>query len=559
MALTFQINGTDRRNKLRDGTLTVEKYFGVEVLTCQIVEKSTPGASAFRPTLGQSIYVKDGTDLVFGGTIVERREETVWQGAGVPSLTLNTLTAKSYETLADTIVVDRYVVASQGVLTTAAALCTTYLVPLSISNIGTTSGGPTLPALEFDHQPLSAIFNQLTELSGYPWRINGDKQFGFLAPGDLTAPAASESTAYDDGFVVEQSRVQRVTRLFLRTGGTGTVTHTESRTLNGVQTTFLLNVEPKDAPTVVTENGSPQTIGGGTWTYNSTLKAIVRSSGGTNGHAISVSYPVEFPAWLRVWDASVQAAAGTWVTASLVDAIVEASEQTDLAQAKAWGDSELARRVAQPLTVSFVTRTKGYYPLQQVSLTFADSNVSGNYLVQSVRVDARDDDNVLYTVTGVEGTTLNENWFEFFKQRGGTSSGGVAVVGSAGSSGSTTAGTAPLRLALGGDNYFRDNSSDWADISNAIPLAGSAALAGSYTLRTPRYVVGGGGTSLELRLYDTTNASVVASVSGTTSSTWATATTAVTLPAAAGVCLMQYLMVGGTAEGVVGQCVLERD
>ena len=559
MALTFQINSVDRRANLRDGSLSVEKYFGVEVLTCQVFERSTPGASAYRPTLGQSIYVKDGTDLVFGGTIVERREETVWMGGGVPSVTLNSITAKSYETLADSIVVDSYTVASQGVLNTAAALHTAYLSPLSVTNIGSLTGGPTLPALEFDHQTLSAIFAQLSQLSGFTWRINGDKQFAFVAPGGLSGPSASESTAYDEGFAVEQSRVLRATRLFLRTGGTGVVTHTEGRTLNGTQTTFLLNVEPKEAPTTVIENGSPLAIGGGTWTYHSTLKAIVRSSGGTNGHAISVSYPVEFPAWVRCWDASVQAAAGTWVTASLVDAIVEASEQTDLAQAKAWGDAELARRVAQPLTVTFKTRTKGYYPLQQVSLTFADSNVSGNYLVQSVRVDATDDENVVYTVTCVEGTTLNENWFDFFKERGGTSSGGVAVIGSAGSSGSTTAGTAPLRIPLGGDNYWSDNQSGWTDIANAVPLTGSAALAGTYTLRTPRYVKGGGGTSIELRLYDTTNASVIASVSGTTSSTWATATTTVTLPASAGVCLLQYRMVSGTAEGVVGQCVLERD
>lgn len=562
MAIAFAINGTDRRANLRDGSLSVEKYFGVEVLTCQVLDRTSPGASAFRPTLGQSIYVEDGSDLVFGGTIVERREETLWSGSGTPTLTINTLTAKSYETLADTIVIDSLSIASADVLATADDLCATYLAPLGVANIGSLSGGPTIPSMEFDHQPLSAIFAQMTQLSGYPWRINGDLEFAFVAPGDLTGTALSESNGLDAGFAVEQSRVVRANRLFMRTGGTGDVTHTEGRTLNGTQTTFLLNVEPTTAPTIVTENGVDLTIGAGTWTYNSTLKAIVRASGGTNGHAISVSYPVTFPAWVRTWDASVQAAAGTWVAASLVDAVLDASDQTDLAQCKAWGDAEIARRMDEPKVVTVRTRTKGYYPLMQVALTFADSGVSGNYLVQSVRVEVATDDNVVYVLTCVEGDTLQRNWFDFFKARPSSTSGGISVLGTGGGtvSGSTTLPEGTT-LSLGGDNVNAyELTTTWTDAPQARPTRmGGTGMTGSWLLRVPLFQLSAG--TVEARLYNQTTAATIATVSTTQtgallSANFATPTQSLTAPTNVDDVLLQWRVTSGTRKCVMGQATV---
>lgn len=560
MAVAFEINGTNRRANLRDGSLSIEKYFGVEVLTCQVLDRTTPGASAFRPTLGQSIYVEDGSDLLFGGTIVERREETLWGASGAPTMTVNTLTAKSYETLADTIVIDSLTIASEDVLVTAASLCTTYLAPLGVTNIGDLTGGPTIPSMEFDHQPLSAIFAQMTQLSGYPWRINGDLEFAFVAPGDLTGTAVSESNGYDEGFAVEQSRVIRASRLFMRTGGTGEVTHTEGRTLDGTQTTFLLNVEPSEAPTTVTENGSPLTIGAGTWTYNSTLKAIVRSSGGTNGHAISVSYPVAFPAWVRTWDSSVEAAAGTWVTASLVDAVLDASDQTDLAQCKAWGDAEIARRMDEPKVVTVRTRTKGYYPLMQVALTFADSAVSGNYLVQSVRVEVATDDNIVYVLTCIEGDTLQRNWFDFFKARPSSTSGGISVLGSGGGTVSTGTSTLPegTTLSLGGDNLNAYTlTTSWTDAPQARPTRmGGTGMAGDWLLRVPLFQLSAG--TVEARLYNQTTAATLATCTTTQtgallSGNFAFPTDTLTAPTNVDDVLLQWRVTSGTRKCVMGQ------
>jgi hypothetical protein len=563
VALTFEVNGSDRRANFRvGGTLVVDKHFGVEVTTATLADRDTPGASAITAAMGQSVYVEDASGLLAGGEVEEIDRTTVYAESGTPVLTETFVTAKGYEAIPGRIVIGRLTIPSQDVLVTVDDLHTAYLAPKGITNIGATSGGPTLPALEFDHQPLDAIFNQLTTLSGYPWRINGDLEFAFLAPGDLTGPAFDESNVEE--VRVRQSRVLRANRLFLRTGGTGTVTHSEGRTLNGTQTTFLLNVEPLEAPTVVTENGTDLAIGGGTWTYDSDLKAIVRSSGGTNGHVISVSYPVEFPAWMRVWDSSVQAADGTWVTASLVDAIVEASEQTDLEQAKNWGDAELARRFSQPKVVTFRTRVKGVYPLLQCNLSFPDDGISGDYLIQSVRATAFDDDNVVYSVTAVEGDTLRRNWFDFFKGSASSASGGISVAGTSGSSGGSGASVAPIRIPLGGDNYYSDNPTTWTDAPNAVPVnLGGPGLAGTWTLRAFRrcHETTSPATTIEVRLWDATNSVTLATVTGTSSTSFVGGTASFSMPLTPGLCLLQYRMVsaGTPCEGVVGQCTLERD
>jgi hypothetical protein len=69
-------------------------------------------------------------------------------------------------------------------------------------------------------------------------------------------------------------------------------------------------------------------------------------------------------------------------------------------------------------------------------------------------------------------------------------------------------------------------------------------------------------TSVELRLYDATNAVVLASLTGTTSTTFASATTTFAAPLTEGVVLLQYRITGGgsdPAEARVGQCSLEKD
>lgn len=567
MALTFDIDAVSRRTLLRDGTLSIDKHFGVEVATCELWERATPGAGAYRPTLGQSLYVANGSELLFGGEIVQLEERAVWGASGTPAATIVTVTAKGYEIIADRVVIDGLSIASGDVLAIADDLFTTYLDPLGVTNIGATSGGPTVDALEIDHQTLSDVFNLLTQLSGYVWRINGDQEFAFVAPGALTGTGVTTSTAGNwqgARLDVQQSRVLRATRLFYRTGGSGTVTHSEARVGNGTLTTFLLNIEPSVIPTEVDENGTIYALPSATWTYNATIKAITRASALGNGVPVSVSYAVDLPAWGRVWDASTVASSGAWTGGTLVDAVINLSDQPDLAQATAWAREEMARRVAQPKVATIVTRTAGYYPLQEVTLSLSDVAATGDYLVQSVRIDVHDDDNITYALECIEGDTLGRAWFDYVKQRPGTTGGGVSVSGGTSGVGGGVSASAGVRIPLGGDNFRGDNVTDWTDVPNAVPLRfGGPAMAGTWTLRAYRRVkeTTSPATTIEIRLRDLTNSVTLATASGTSSTTFLVSTTEFAGPLTEGVVLLQYRMVrssGTPAEGIVGQCSLEK-
>lgn len=563
MALTFLIDGVDHRPYLREGSLAIDKQLGVEVLTAQVVDAQHPGAGAVRPPLGGFVYTHDSGHLLFGGEIIERRASTIWDRYGVPSATFTTITARSLDTLADRIVVDAITFPAQGLNATVAVLHARYLAPLGVTNLTPPTGGPLLPALAFDHQTLSAIFHQLTEQSGYPWRINGDRQFGFQAPGALLGEAITPQTVLDDDVChVDQSRAIRANRLFLQTGGTGTVTHHEGRTLTGTQTIYLLNVEPTEPPTVVTENGVDLPIGAGTWSYDADRKAVVRATPGTPGHTITVPYTVTFPAWVRVWEASVQAPSGDWMPAALVDGILEASEQTDLAQAAAWGRTELARRLAQPQVLTVRTRLKGYYPFLQVQVTQPESGVTGPYLIEAVRVEVADDDLVYYTLTCVEDDVLHTAWFDFFKRRAGSTVGGITVAGQTGSTAGTpgtptTGGGVFTPLFAGGDNDRGLRSPTYRDIPNAVPLLlGGPGWPAS--LRLQSYVmVDTPGQSVRLQILQAGGGVLAGPTPPATHPSMGELTLTFPTPAVPTRVLVQYVAPGAVGEAFVGMTQIE--
>lgn len=565
MALALEINGVDRVAYLRDGSGVIDKIAGVEVFDFELWERSSPGSGAYRPTLGQSVRVEDGADLLFGGELVSVTESAIFGASGAPTATILRCAAVGRERIAERIVIDRLSITGDDVLVIADDLCDAYLVPLGITNIGATSGGPTVPDMEVDHQTLASVLARLQQLSGYVPRINGDDEFAMVAPGDLTGTAITTSNARTvERLTVDTTRVERVTRLFFQTGGTGTITHTESRVGDGTTTVFLLNIEPAVIPTEVDENGTPYALPSATWTYNPDLKAIVRASALGNGTPVSVSYSVDLPAWGRAWDTSTTDSTGTWTATALVDGVAHLSDITDVVEATAWANAEIARRVTTPQVVTVTTETPGYYPLQQIGITCTDLGISGNFLVQQVRVRLVTDDYVLYDLTCIAGDDMGRTWLDYYRERPGSTGGGIAVTGTSG--GGSVSGSASLqRIPLGGDNYRGDRPSDWTDIPNAIPIRfGGAAMAGSWTLRAYRRVTATTSptTNVDVRLRDITNGVTLATIAGTSATTFTVGTQTFAAPLTEGVVILQYRVTDGgasPAEARIGQCSIERD
>jgi hypothetical protein len=254
MALTLTINGVDRTSLLLDGSLDVEKVGSTESMRLDILVKNDNGASAYRPEVGMPTRLLHGADLLMGGPIVRVEDRRLGGDTG----TVTRITVRDWMFLAEQIIIeDRYfpVTAAYELFDD---LVTTYLADKGVTNIGSSTGGPMLPELFVKGETLLSVFLQITEQTGYPFRINGDKECALVEPGSLPAPVTLSATVVQDGLTWTKDDLVQANRLFLTTGtpesGAGPVSHYETRYGDGVQKAFPVNVIPNRSLVGVIDN-----------------------------------------------------------------------------------------------------------------------------------------------------------------------------------------------------------------------------------------------------------------------------------------------------------------
>lgn len=245
MAFLFTIGGVDCVPLLREGTLEIDKHYGTEVLTCETWDRG-PLSGSYIPADGDDVYAEIDGHLLFGGTVVDVDASPIINESG----TRVTITAQDYGLVAHKINVIALTIPSGPVRDIADDLCTQFLVPRGYTNIGTPTGGPTIDAIDVEYATLADVLSLLSELSGYFWRINGDKEFALTNPGALSGPvtlSVANGNIRERAFGYQRSRLEHASRLFVRTGvpasGAGPAMHRETRTANGTHTVFPCNVE----------------------------------------------------------------------------------------------------------------------------------------------------------------------------------------------------------------------------------------------------------------------------------------------------------------------------
>lgn len=502
------IDGVDRTGLVLRQGFEILKEGNVETMTFTCFDLDLSSA-AYTPAHGDVVRAAFGSDLHFGG-VVESLTRTRRGGTGVK------VQARGWSFDASVRITKTF--PAQDLLDLVHDLFETYLEPRGWTWTGATSGGPALPELTFEKQPLYAVFDTLTKQKGYPWRVNGDKVLAWTPAGTLPTPTAlTESNATIlRGHAIDSSGIRAANRLFAQSGGTGTVAHSESHVGDGTRVCFPVNVEPSVVPTEVTEtvSGTPTVypIGGGRWSWDPDHVAAVKVSGGplASGDSVLIPLTVERPAWCRAWKAAAVLASGYFNYATVADSSVQAGDQPDVVQLVAWAHEELDRRLISR-TIRCQTDTQGWYPWQRGTVTLPSDNVSGDWLVMSTRMQVvgRGDQPPRYTLTLLEDGGSPRWWFDHFRERGQTTTGGVSVgaggVGSGG--GSTGAALLPsgFTIHLGGDNRESLAVSTTArDLAEAIPTRwGGAGMAGPWLLRVPCFQSSAG--TLRVRLIDQAN------------------------------------------------------
>lgn len=266
MALTLTISGVDKTSLLKDGSLDVEKVGPTESMRLDILVGNDNTASAYRPEVGDTVRLLHNADLLMGGPIVRVEDRRLGGNTG----TVTRITVRDWMFLAEQIIIEDRYFAPQGAFDLFDDLVTTYLADKGVTNIGDTTGGPALPELFVKGETLLSVFHQITEQTGYPFRINGDKECALVEPGSLAGPVTLSTSNVLDGLTWTQDELVQANRLHLTTGtpesGAGPVSHSETHTADGTKAAFPINVIP-----------------------NRTLVGTIDNAGGYAGGATSIA------------------------------------------------------------------------------------------------------------------------------------------------------------------------------------------------------------------------------------------------------------------------------
>lgn len=567
MALVVTVNGAalPAGVKLLYRSLRISKDYGIETASMSIYD--TDRVTPWRVNLTDAIRVtKDGA-LLFGGEAVEVEDSRILDpdAGGV----LTRLRCRDWTFLLDDTVVTRTIAAGTST-TIVSGLVSDYLLVKGVTDI-TSGTGPAVPEMKFEKATLRTVLNAYKDLTGWAYRINGDKQFAFLEPGSIAAPYSLGSAAGDTmgGMTWAKTRVKYATRVFLQTGrpsppAAATGTRVNTFTGNGTRRIWYLDVEPTEIPTQIVEGGTPHTFGAGVWTYSEEFHAVTRVTALAGGVNAVVTYNTEMPAWCRAIDPAIIDAAGFINLAGLTDVVVQDSAAVTLDQGVASAVARLAERTISPKVVKVSTRKPGFYPLQEVTLNFPGRDVSGTYLIQGVEIeDVGIKDSVTqslrYTLTCVEGGTLLPSWRDYFRQRFGGSGGGGVMVSGSGTVGS--GGSASLvRAFLGGSNEVAERSTSWVNVPGAVPLkiGGTDWPSGLQVRAYASSVDQGGGVRASVQLRLRTLGGVTLGSSAIVSHASPTAVTfSITTPVSADIATLQMQVSGSAGDVFIGMSQVE--
>lgn len=518
MATTVTIAGVDRTSLVIFGTLFVDKDDAVE--TCRFeVQSNTIDAAVYRPAVGNAVRIEEDGSLIFGGEIeVVDDRATAQPDYGDTSIHVE---AMGYHVLPKRLFVTA-TYASTDTASMAANIATLLNTYFGVTNLTPGPDGPTLPALTFDHVYAFDVLEQITKMSGYPWRINGDKEFAIGAPGVLTGPAFSDANAFAiQHFSWTKSRILRATRVWTKVGTSGSITRTETHTGNGVRVNFYLDVAPSIAPTEVIETvgGVPTTypVPGARWGYNSTRLRLEELLGGplAVGNTIAYTYTVDYPAWCKAeTEADIDAD-------DLFEVAYEYPDVIDLAQGVALADGHLTQQTTQPKIVTLRTREVNVYPWLKCTISFPDRTTTGDYLVRSTRISQHAKSSVTKSLLSeldlYEGTTNTSSWMDFWRQR-------MSLAG--GSSSAAAGGSIIIQQGVKSHTWATSRSRGLrtASYANAVDyLAFVPATDQTVNVRV-EVKTDAAGTSVTPRIWNQTDSSAAVTGSSSTSTSWAAQT-----------------------------------
>lgn len=414
--LKLLINGVDRTEHLINGSLSISDALNERsVASMSLVDK----LATYRPEVGQVVEIMDGEDLIFAGTIDDVPEfmqegTNVMQFVGIPIIDFHH-------------VADRRLVAEAFEGKTAGYIVN-YILTNYLADEGIIAGdiqeGVVIQDAVFNYLPVSTCMDELSELTGFQWRIKPDKTLDFFDRSSYTGTPISETSAIKN-LRVKKSREQYRNRQYLRAGQDVSTVQTRTFKGDGETQTFAVELPIAKVPTIKV-NGVTQTVGirsleeGKQWYWQKNDKIISQDSTGTkltSSDTLTVEFQGFYPIMTVLDDFSgMSERKGVEGGTGVYESMVEKPSLNTRESALAYTEGLLRRFASIKTRVTFET-----YELfksgELIQVDLPSFSISEEMLVASVQINdvGSLDGRLLYRVELVSGESFG-GWTNFFKK-----------------------------------------------------------------------------------------------------------------------------------------------
>jgi len=364
------------------------------------------------PTADMTIEVQEDSAILFAGIITAVTPHYLdpdYQYA---------VEAVDYSALAD-----RRLVSFAAYNATAGDIITDYLMPVLTEegvSAGTIASGVTISQCIIPLRSISAVLDQLTELSGgYYWTINEDRELDFRARDYLISPTTITDDTKLDGFEYRTDTDDYRNFQYVSGSYAPTAEQTETVTITDDEgnTRYPIAQQPRIyisgvEDTSVGVKGLDNTANW-LWAYKS--KTIEYNGSGTAPASISVVYIGLYTVFVASRNQAEINRKKTLLpfTSGIRESVVVDSNISDPIQASLYGSALLAKYAKNAETITF-SDVNPYVVGTLYTVDKPTYGLNGDYLCTDVKLSRFDADTTLYEVT-LSGGNLARKWTDYFR------------------------------------------------------------------------------------------------------------------------------------------------
>ena len=412
----IKINSVDKSSLIMTGSLQITDEVNARS-TGSINILDTTGA--YRPVIGDLVQVYNGATLIFAGQIDDLPEKRI---LGTDAILYNGVPLVDSHQIADRrIVAEVYEAQTAGYIVTD--ILTNYLADEDIT-AGTIQAGITISKAVFNYMTASRCFDEISELTGFQWRINADKTFDFYERATFTGTAITESSQIRNVNVKRNRELYR-NRQYLRAGQDIALAQTRTFLGDGETTVWAVDLPIALVPTVTVDAGA-KTVGirgletGFDFYWQKNDKTISQDMSGaklTSANTLSILYQGFYPIMVVADNGAEIDSRKTVEGGTGLYEMVEDKQSIDTkASALEYTDGLLRRYAQLQSNVSFTT-FDSYTAGELITVTLPTHDISEQMLVASVNITdpMAYDGRLEYTVKLVSGESFG-GWVNFFKK-----------------------------------------------------------------------------------------------------------------------------------------------